>query len=446
MDVVYNHTAEGDWTQDGRLAFKCYDFCDDVPRVYRDTGNGWFANDSGTGNDVDFSGGGRFTKSVPDSLSYGTAPTGSTASGSTWHACWPTTPRTPPRGSTTPARSAAHLHAEPWDMGGHGSISWTTPATTPTTTAGRSGSAGIRDDRGFSKSTLRTPRLKRHLEGRGLQRRKGPASSRPWRSVNILAVHDGYTLRDTVFFNDSGGSHNCWDSGGDENLRREREKLLLGVLLTSQGVPLILQGGRVRPDPVRGPLTGRRPQHVQLRIDLGRRADQQRELDRLEAEGRRQQRIAERPQVRQGTVRLDPRPDRGAETVESLPAVRLPRLCADAANGGKDAGSANDGRFTYAWEGPPDGSPTQLAVIWWGKPGEPDLMIIYNEASTPFTVENLGNWSQGDWKVLARSWADDAHDFADLEQWEALARGGGSLHRDQGPLDGGADQRQRLNM
>ena len=38
------------------------------------------------------------------------------------------------------------------------------------------------------------------------------------------------------------GSQNCWDSGGDENLRREREKLLVGLLLTSQGVPILLQG------------------------------------------------------------------------------------------------------------------------------------------------------------------------------------------------------------
>ena len=40
----------------------------------------------------------------------------------------------------------------------------------------------------------------------------------------------------------SNASQNCWDSGGDENLRRERQKLLLGLLLTSQGVPILLQG------------------------------------------------------------------------------------------------------------------------------------------------------------------------------------------------------------
>ena len=32
------------------------------------------------------------------------------------------------------------------------------------------------------------------------------ASSRPWLSVNFVAVHDGYTLRDCTFLNDSDGS------------------------------------------------------------------------------------------------------------------------------------------------------------------------------------------------------------------------------------------------
>jgi glycosidase len=49
-------------------------------------------------------------------------------------------------------------------------------------------------------------------------------------------------LRDCTFFTDTDGSQNCWNSNGDENLRREREKLLLGLLLTSNGVPLIMQG------------------------------------------------------------------------------------------------------------------------------------------------------------------------------------------------------------
>src|SRR5438552_7103508 len=69
MDVVYNHTGEGSWVQHGRLADKCYNLCDDIPEIYRGTGTGFFANASGTGNDIDFSGGDRFTKHlVLDSL------------------------------------------------------------------------------------------------------------------------------------------------------------------------------------------------------------------------------------------------------------------------------------------------------------------------------------------------------------------------------------------
>ena len=63
MDVVYNHTGEGgSWMKNGRLAFKCYDFCSDIPEIHHENATGGFANNSGIGNDVDFSGGDRFTK------------------------------------------------------------------------------------------------------------------------------------------------------------------------------------------------------------------------------------------------------------------------------------------------------------------------------------------------------------------------------------------------
>jgi hypothetical protein len=75
---------------------------------------------------------------------------------------------------------------------------------------------------------------------------------------------------------------------------------------------------------------------------------------------------------------------------------------------------ANDGRVSYAWEGPAAGDPSQLAAIWWGHPNEPDLMVIYNENWTPFTVTNLGDWSQQPWKVLARSWEPSGQDLCAL--------------------------------
>jgi len=82
------------------------------------------------------------------------------------------------------------------------------------------------------------------------------------------------------------------------------------------------------------------------------------------------------------------------------------------------AGPRNDGRFTYAWEGPAEGEPSQLAVVWWGREQEPDLMVIYNENWEPLSVSNLANWSRGDWKILARSWFGAGHHLCALTNWE----------------------------
>jgi pullulanase/glycogen debranching enzyme len=142
--------------------------------------------------------------------------------------------------------AGAHLHAEPWDLAGQwydfmDNFGWNFSNNRWAKWLGK-----YRDQaRRFSKSELRDRRaLKRLIEGYGsiADGFGPPASTKPWRSVNFIAVHDGYTLRDCMFFTDTDGSQNCWDSNGDENLRREREKLLLGLLLTSNGVPLIMQG------------------------------------------------------------------------------------------------------------------------------------------------------------------------------------------------------------
>jgi hypothetical protein len=45
-------------------------------------------------------------------------------------------------------------------------------------------------------------------------------------------------------------------------------------------------------------------------------------------------------------------------------------------------------------------------------------MVIYNEDWRPFTVTNLGQWSKGNWKVLARSWYGDDHDFCSPTDWQ----------------------------
>lgn len=53
-------------------------------------------------------------------------------------------------------------------------------------------------------------------------------------------------------------------------------------------------------------------------------------------------------------------------------------------------------------------------------------MVIYNEDWDDFIVTNLGDWSQGDWKILARSWFGDNLDFCNIDNWEIKCEDAGS--------------------
>jgi isoamylase len=424
LDVVYNHTGEqGPWVEHGRLAAKCYNLmCTALSEVYRPTPDErFFSNNTGTGNDVDFSGGDvRYTKRlVTDSLGL-------------WHDVYGVDgfrfdlARVLADGSDSAADwidndenfSAAHLHAEPWDPAGvwwdfMDNFGWSYRNNRWAKWIGQ-----YRDRvRKFSQSGLRDRRaVKRLIEGYGLTGEGAPASTKPWRSVNFIAVHDGYTLRDCTLFNDAGGSHNCWDSGGDENLRRERSKLLMGMLLTSQGVPLILQGdefGRTKS----GALSQAEAHNTyNYESTAGDPA-----IDHVNWIDWR---------LKDGDVSGSPNaPAYGTELfnwTKGLIGLRKRwshfrrRDFAEYVAGAPDDrdGHRNDGRFTYAWEGPAAGAPSQLGVIWWGQAGEPDLMVVYNENWEPFTLSNLANWSRGDWRVLARSWLGDEADLCGPGDWE----------------------------
>jgi len=419
MDVVYNHTAEGSWVQDGRLADKCYDFCDDIPEIYREGANGGFANDSGTGNDVDFSGGDRFTKRlVQDSLAmwYGAYGVDGfrfdlarvLADGSTNAAAWV---------GLDPRFAPAHLHAEPWDLGGQwwnfmDSAGWDWTNNRWAKWVGK-----YRDDaRQFSESNLRNPGLlKQLIEGRGaVPDSSAPASSKPWRSINFVAIHDGYTLRDCMLFNDNDGSQNCWDSGGDEDLRRKREKLLLGLLLTSNGAPLLQEGDEFGRTKSGAGQDGARNSYDQESTSGDAAVNDVNWIDWS---------------LKDGSSTDSPNaPSYGRELSEwtrGLIALRKRWThfrksdFADYALGprSRPGDPANDGRLSYAWEGPAAGAPSQVAAIWWGRPNEPDLMVIYNENWTPFTVTNLSDWSRQPWKVLARSWAPRGEDLCAMSDW-----------------------------
>jgi glycogen operon protein len=85
---------------------------------------------------------------------------------------------------------------------------------------------------------------------------------RPSASVNFITAHDGFTLRDLVSYNEKhneangedsrdGESHNrSWNSGAEGEtddpeinaLRRQRIRNLLATLFLSQGVPMLLAG------------------------------------------------------------------------------------------------------------------------------------------------------------------------------------------------------------
>jgi isoamylase len=425
LDVVYNHTAEGKpWVEGGRLATKCFNLlCLALPQVYHPTPDGRFITENtGAGNDVDFSGGTRYTKRLAtDSLTLWYSVYGVDgfrfdlarilADGSSDAADWV---------DNDQHFAAAHLHAEPWDLAGQWYDFMDNFGRNFSNNRWAKWLGKYRDQaRRFSKSELRDPRaLKRLIEGYGsiTDGFGAPASTKPWRSINFLAVHDGYTLRDCMFFTDTNGSQNCWSSNGDENLRREREKLLLGLLLTSNGVPLIMQG-----DEFGQTKSGARSQEDARNSYNYESASGDVSINNVNWIDWR---------LKDGdTSGLPNAPLYGPELfhwTKELIALRkqwshfrradFPEYISDAAD--DRGGPRNDGKFTYIWEGPAEGAPSQLAVIWWGKPGEPDLLVIYNEHWDPFRVTNLKDWSRGDWKVLGRSWFGDGADFCGPADWQ----------------------------
>nr|VFK26773.1 MAG: glycogen operon protein [Candidatus Kentron sp. MB]VFK33566.1 MAG: glycogen operon protein [Candidatus Kentron sp. MB]VFK76690.1 MAG: glycogen operon protein [Candidatus Kentron sp. MB] len=426
MDVVYNHTGEGGpyQTNDGAAA-KYYNLRGLANRyVYRATADDQhYYNNTGTGNDVDFSGGDRFTKRwATDSLGMWYQQYGIDgfrfdlarvmAEGSNNAADWV---------DNDQDFVEAHLHAEPWDMGGVWFDFMDDSGYDYRNNRWAKWMGQYRDDiRCFSKSSLKNRTLfKQLIEGRGNNGQGGPGSSKPWRSINFISIHDGYTMRDTVSFNDDGGSHNAWDSNGDENLRRERQKLLMGILMTSQGVPLLLQGdefGRTKAGAFSQEDVHNSYNYESSTGDLA--INNVNWIDWRLKDGDN----SESPQG----------PGYGRELFQwtkNLIALRrkwthfrrseFAQYATDAFDGGAGAGRANDDKMTYTYQGPRDGQPTQLAVVWFGKPDEPDLMVIYNENHQPFTVNNLSSWSRGDWQILARSWFGAGFDFGDLDNWQS---------------------------
>jgi len=93
----------------------------------------------------------------------------------------------------------------------------------------------------------------------------GSARRRPYASVNLITVHDGFTLRDLVSYdnkhNEANGEDNrdgtsdnrSWNCGAEgptddvkiNTLRQRQERAMLSTLLLSFGIPLLLGGDEI---------------------------------------------------------------------------------------------------------------------------------------------------------------------------------------------------------
>ncbi len=258
LDVVYNHTAEGN-EKGPTLSFKgidnasYYRLLPDQPRYY--------INDTGTGNTVNLSNA-RVLQMVMDSLRYwvqemhvdgfrfdlGTIlarePGGFDQQSGFLRAC-----------SQDPVLTTVKLIAEPWDCGPGGyQVGGFPPGWAEWNDQFRD---TVRDFwRGEANATELAPRLSGsgdifNHEGR-----------RPWSSVNFITAHDGFTLADLVSYNEKhneangednqdGHDHNrSWNCGAEgptddpeiNELRNRQMRNMLATLLLSQGTPMLLAG------------------------------------------------------------------------------------------------------------------------------------------------------------------------------------------------------------
>ncbi len=258
LDVVYNHTAEGN-EKGPTLCFKgidnasYYRLMPDQPRYY--------INETGTGNTTNVSHP-RVLQMVMDSLRYWTEennvdgfrfdlgtilarePNGFDNKSGFLKAC-----------SQDPALAKVKLIAEPWDVGPGGyqvggfppgwaewndkfrdtvREFWTGQAPASALTERLCGSSSIFNTRG----------------------------RKPWASVNFITAHDGFTLNDLVTYNekhneangednkdgsDNNHSWNCGVEGPTDDpeinaLRSRQLRNMLATLLLSQGTPMLLAG------------------------------------------------------------------------------------------------------------------------------------------------------------------------------------------------------------
>ena len=261
LDVVYNHTAEGN--ELGPTL--CYRGIDNAsyyrlaqhPRYYSDT--------TGTGNTVDV-GHPRVLQMVMDSLRYWVevcrvdgfrfdlAPSMAREGGGfDKSAAWLDAML------QDPVLSKVKLIAEPWDLGLDGYQVGNFPP------GWAEWNGRYRDEvRSYWKGDSGLlPGLARDLLGSA--ELFDHSGRRPWASINFITAHDGFTLRDLVSYNekhneangeggrdghDDNRSYNYGHEGDtdDEAILAIRDKMrrnFLATLLISQGTPMLLMGDEI---------------------------------------------------------------------------------------------------------------------------------------------------------------------------------------------------------
>ena len=259
LDVVYNHTAEGN-ERGATLSFRGIDNAS-YYRLMPDNKR-HYINDTGTGNTLDLSHP-RVLQLVTDSLRYWVQQMhvdgfrfdlatilareehGFDEGGGFLDSC-----------RQDPVLSAVKLIAEPWDLGPGGyQVGGFPPGWAEWNDRFRDTTRSFwkGDDGMVSQMAARL------CASGDLFNRRG---RKPWASVNFVTAHDGFTLNDVVSYN---GKHNeangednndgspdnrSWNHGvegptDDPEIRalRERQKRnMLGTLLLSQGTPMVLGG------------------------------------------------------------------------------------------------------------------------------------------------------------------------------------------------------------
>ena len=259
LDVVYNHTAEGN-ELGPTLSFKGIDNAS----YYRLPPNQkrYYVNDTGTGNTVNLSHQ-RVLQMVADSLRYwamemrvdgfrfdlatilAREPYGFDEGGGFLDAC-----------RQDPVLSGIKLIAEPWDVGPGGyQVGQFPPGWAEWNDKFRDIVRRFwKGDEGAASE------FARRITGSGdLFNRRG---RRPWATVNFVAAHDGFTLNDIVSYNekhnqangeenlDGHSANHSWNHGVEGptddleviKLREQQKRNLLATTLLSHGTPMILAG------------------------------------------------------------------------------------------------------------------------------------------------------------------------------------------------------------